>query len=173
MARLAPCAILGALLGSWLSVGIDVEALRQIIGVVMLLMLVVILLRPKRWLAGRVAARHPLLQQLGFFCIGVYGGFLQAGVGIFLLMGLALLAGQDLVRANGVKVALVLLYTIPATAIYAYYGMIDWAAGGALALGGALGGALGVRLAVWGGVGLVRWVLVAVLAVSGTRLLLG
>jgi uncharacterized membrane protein YfcA len=170
--RLAPSAVAGALLGSWLSIDIDVGALRQIIGVVMLMMLAVVVLRPQRWL-GEPSARHPALQQLGFFAIGVYGGFLQAGVGVFLLMGLSLLAGLDLIRANGVKVALVAAYTLPALALYAYSGLIDWVAGGALALGGGLGGLLGARAALWGGAGLVRIVLIVVLAVSGVRLLIG
>lgn len=171
--RLAPSAVLGALLGSWLSIDIDVESLRQIIGGVMLVMLVVVLVQPKRWLDGQISARHPALQHLGFFCIGVYGGFLQAGVGIFLLMGLALLAGLDLVRANGVKLVLVFLYTVPALILYAANGLVDWAAGGSLALGGVAGGILGARVAVWGGTSLVRWVLVAVLGFSGVRLLVG
>jgi hypothetical protein len=38
-------------------------------------------------------------------------GFIQAGVGFFLLAGLVLGAGLDLVRANAIKVLIVLLYT--------------------------------------------------------------
>lgn len=171
---LVPASVLGALLGSWVSTGVDVSTLRQIIGAVMLGMLVVVLVRPQRWLAEQPdpdAAWHPIFRHLAFFCIGAYGGFLQAGVGIFLLMGLSIFAGLDLVKANAVKVLLVLFFTLPALGIYLANGLIDWAPGMVLAAGGAVGGWLGARLALSGGASLVRWVLIVVLGVSGVRLL--
>ncbi|MEL6341948.1 MAG: sulfite exporter TauE/SafE family protein [Myxococcota bacterium] len=171
--RLAPATIVGALLGAWLSTDIDVALLRQIIGGVMLAMLIIVIVRPQRWLsADGGAGVHPALRHLAFFGIGAYGGFLQAGVGVFLLMGLSVFAGLDLVRANAVKVLLVFLFTLPAFGLYLANGLIDWAPGLVLAVGGAVGGGVGARLTVWGGAPLVRWVLVGVLAVSGARLLL-
>ncbi|MEZ4609736.1 MAG: hypothetical protein R2838_05735 [Caldilineaceae bacterium] len=63
------------------------------IGVVMIIMLVVILSNPKRWLREKseVAEGRPGVLMLGlFFVIGIYGGFIQAGVGIFLLAALVM-----------------------------------------------------------------------------------
>ena len=39
---------------------------------------------------------------VGFLIVGVYGGFLQAGVG-FLSLAMTSLAGFDLVRGNAIK----------------------------------------------------------------------
>lgn len=89
----------------------------------------------------------------GFFLTGVYGGFLQAGVG-FLALAMTTLAGFDLVRGNAVKVFAVLLLTILSLVAFAGTGHVDWPAGLALALGNALGGLVGVRLAVLKG---QRW----------------
>ncbi len=172
--RLAPAACLGALLGSWLSLDIDPALLSRIIGLAMLAMLPTLAIRPGRWLEGRVGSERPGPgAMVGLFCVGVYGGFLQAGVGVFLLAALVLLAGQDLVRANASKALLVLLFTVPALAVFILRGAVDPAAGIAVAIGAGAGGWLGSRLALRGGAGLVRGVLAVVLLVSGLRLLLG
>jgi len=65
--------------------------------------------------AEKAAKKPGWLQLFFFFLIGVYGGFVQVGVGYFLLAALVLVAGFDLVRANALKVWVVLLYTPFAT----------------------------------------------------------
>ena len=164
---------LGALGGSLLSVDIDEALFRQVIGGVMLIMLVILLIRPKRWLLGTGRGARPVgvVQILGFFAIGVYGGFLQAGVGIFLLAGLVLLAGRDLVRANAIKSLLVAAFTVPALVVFLANDLLAWQPGLALATGSALGGWLGTKMTVSWGPAFVRWVLLVVVAVSSTRLL--
>jgi uncharacterized membrane protein YfcA len=84
---------------------------------------------------------------VGFFLMGIYGGFLQAGVG-FLALALTSVAGLDLVRGNAVKVFTVMLLTILSLVVFAGAGQVDWRAGLALGLGNVLGGAVGVRVAV-------------------------
>jgi uncharacterized membrane protein YfcA len=83
----------------------------------------------------------------GFFAMGIYGGFLQAGVG-FLSLALTSLAGINLVRGNGIKAFVVLLLTTLSLAVFAGTGHIDWPAGLALGTGNALGSVVGVRLAI-------------------------
>jgi len=165
---------LGAALGAWLSVDIDEELFRRVIGAVMLVMLVAILARPKRWLDGRTAEPPGHLRLTGpivFFAIGAYGGFLQAGVGIFLLAGLVLVHGRDLLRANAIKVLLVAAFTVPPLLIFLWYDLVQWVPALVLATGSAAGGWVGARLTVTWGADLIRWVLVVVVTVSATRLL--
>ena len=168
---------LGALAGSFLSIDIDEQLFKRIIGVAMLIMLVILLVKPGRWLGRPDAAirrdtrAFRLGQILGFFAIGVYGGFLQAGVGIFLLGALVLLAGRDLVTANAVKSLLVALFTVPAVIVFQVNGLVAWQPGLALAVGSGLGGWLGSKLTVSWGPAFVRWVLVVVVAISSARLL--
>ena len=165
---------LGSALGAALSVDIDEQLFRRVIGVVMILMLGVVLARPKRWLDGD-GDRDPKAlwwQVPAFFAIGVYGGFLQAGVGIFLLAGLVLLTGRDLVKSNGIKVLLVCGFTLPPLLIFVINDLIAWVPGLALASGSMLGGWLGTKMTVSWGPSFVRWVLIAVVAISSVRLLL-
>ncbi len=171
---LAAPAIIGSLIGAQIAVNLDEQLMRQTIGALMVAMLVVIIIRPKRWLKGRPEAlqeRPGWGQLLIFFGIGIYGGFIQAGVGIFLLAGLVLSVGYDLVRANAVKVLIILCFTLFALGVFVINGQVWWGMGFLLAVGNALGGWVAARMAVERGAVFVRWLLIAVVAVSSAQLL--
>lgn len=172
VALLIPCC-LGAALGAFLSVDIDEQLFRQVIGVIMLLMLGVMMLRPKRWLEGRPdqPTRLSAGRWLCFFGVGLYGGFIQAGVGVMLLMSLVLLLGRDLVRSNAIKALLVTAFTMPALLIYGAHDLLMWKPGLAMAVGSAIGGWLGTKFTVSWGPRFVRAVLGVVIVVASTRLL--
>jgi len=165
-------AIIGAIIGAQLAVNLDEELLKQTIGALMVVMLVVVLVRPKRWLQGHTGNPRPgPIQFVIFFFIGVYGGFIQAGVGIFLLAGLVLSAGYDLVRANAVKALIVLMFTIAALGVFILNDQVRWDLGLLLAAGNAGGAWAAARMAVEKGAQFVRWVLIAILVVSAAGLL--
>lgn len=73
------------------------------------------------------------------FSAGFYGGFIQTGVGIYLLFVLFGAIGFDLNRANALKMALVLPFTVVALAIFIVNDLVLWAPGLAVAAGSALG----------------------------------
>ncbi|MCP4357455.1 MAG: sulfite exporter TauE/SafE family protein [Chloroflexi bacterium] len=167
-------AIIGSLIGAQIAVELDETLMRQVIGILMVIMLVVILLRPKQWLQGeleRMGERPSPSQLLLFFAIGIYGGFIQAGVGIFLLAGLVLDIGYDLVRANPVKNMIVLLFTISALIVFVLNDQVVWSIGLILAIGNSLGAWVAAQMAVERGAHFVRWVLIVVVAVSAANLL--
>lgn len=167
-------AIAGSLVGAQIAVNLDETMMRRAIGVLMVVMLVVILVQPKRWLKGE---RDTLdgwpgwSRMLLFFGIGIYGGFIQAGVGIFLLAGLVLGVGYDLVRANAVKVGIVLLFTISALVIFSLNDQVDLFIGLILAIGNMLGAWIATQTAAQKGAAWVRRLLIVVVAVSGANLL--
>jgi hypothetical protein len=167
-------AILGSLVGAQIAVNLNETLMRRVIGIVMVVMLFVILLRPKRWLHGKLEQIEgwPTFFQLAlFFLIGIYGGFIQAGVGIFLLAGLVLGVGYNLVRANAVKVGIVLVFTISALAVFIYNGQVNWIVGLVLAIGNMLGGWVAAKVAVERGAVWVHRLLVAVVVVAALNLL--
>jgi len=86
------------------------------------------------------------LQIIIFFVIGIYGGFIQAGVGFFLLTGLVLGVGIDLVKANAIKVFIVLLYTPFALLVFIYNRQVDYKLGLILAAGNMIGAFLGAKI---------------------------
>ncbi len=171
---LAAPAVVGSLIGAQIAVNLNEEMMRRAIGVLMVVMLVVILVRPKRWLEGRpeaVQERPGLVQMLVFFAIGIYGGFIQAGVGIFLLAGLVLSVGYDLVRSNAIKTLIVFCFTVSALIVFVMNDQVHWGMGILLAVGNAFGGWYAARTAVKRGAQFVRWLLIAVVVISALNFL--
>jgi uncharacterized membrane protein YfcA len=142
-------ALAGAALGVWAALNVPDIAFRRTLSIVMLAMTLGTLLH--RSLKGelRPEPQSPWHWSMvgGFFLMGIYGGFLQAGVG-FLILALTTVAGLDLVRGNAVKVFAVMLLTVLSLAVFAGSGRVDWPAGIALGIGNILGATVGVRLAV-------------------------
>lgn len=167
-------AVVGSYIGALIAVDLNEDLMRRAIGVVMVVMLFVILFKPDRWLKGRPegARRYPnLLEILIFFGLGVYGGFIQAGVGVFILSGLVLASGYDLVRANAIKVLIILMVTAMAMAVFAANSLVNWGMGLLLAAGNMIGALVASRLAVKSGARFIRWLLIAVVVVSSLDLL--
>jgi uncharacterized membrane protein YfcA len=167
-------AVFGSLIGARVSLLLDEATMRQVIGAVMLLMLVIILRRPSRWLRNDVErlATHPSWSQaLLLFVIGIYAGFIQLGIGIILLATLVLGIGYDLVRANAVKVTVVLATTTVALAVFVWNGSVMWREGLIMAVGNVLGAWVGARFAVERGAAWVRRLLISIVLFAAAHLL--
>ena len=107
-----------------------------------------------------------------FFAVGLYIGFVQAGVG-FLILAVTTMAGLDLVRGNALKVLVILVATPLSLAIFAGSGRVDWPLGLTLAAGNFLGGLVGVRLTVLKGHRWVRGVVTVTVVVFALKLWFG
>lgn len=167
--KLAFPAVLGSLIGAWVAVDINEEIFEKAIGVIMLLMLFFIFYKPKKYLYGRAdIIEKPLtwVHFVMFFAIGLYGGFIHLGVGYFLLAGIVMGAGYDLVKANAIKVFIVLCYTPFSLLVFIWYDQVDWGYGLTLAIGNIIGAFVASRLAVSKGVDFVKWVIVVVILVT-------
>jgi uncharacterized protein len=164
--RLAVPAVMGSIAGALVAVEISNSLMERIIAVLMVAMLVIIVARPDIWVkerAGTVSPHPSVWQYILFTGIGFYGGFIQMGVGFFLLAGLVLGCGHNLVRANAVKVFIVLIYTVFSLGIYFFHGQVDLKAGLFLAAGNMVGAWGGAHFTVRGGAKYVRYVLIAAL----------
>jgi uncharacterized membrane protein YfcA len=169
-----PC-VVGAIVGAELAVDLDEAQLRRIIGVLMLVLLALMLLRPERWIAEHADRREPrlLVEVPLFFAIGVYGGFIQISVGLFLIAGLVLGAGYNLVGANALKNFIVLLSMAAALVVFVLNDQVQWTYGLLLGAGQAVGAWLAAHLAVERGAKFVRSVVVVVTAVAALALFAG
>ncbi len=165
--------VVGSGLGAWLALGVGDREFRRLLAVLMLGICFWSLIDTgNRSLktAGALANR-PWLLKTGFFLVGIYGGFIQAGIG-FLVLALTTLAGFDLVRGNAVKVLAVLLQTLVALAVFLTAGQVRWAEGALLAVGGLLGSLVGVRLTVLKGHRWLKAVVTVTMVLFAIRLLL-
>ena len=167
-------AALGAMIGAVVASRMSAELFERVFGVLMLLVLIPMLRPSKNGRSGNAdeepAERPAWLEALVYFGIGIYGGAFQIGVGILLIAALSF-AGMSLVRANSIKVLVVLCFTAFALPVFIAADLIVWPTALVLATGFAAGGALGARLAVRGGDRLIRPILaVAVVALAGRML---
>jgi uncharacterized membrane protein YfcA len=161
----------GAILGAKLAVDLDETMMRHAIAVLLVVMLVPIL-RSTRPATKKAPAPLSFAWWVwpAYFAVGVYGGFLQAGVGFLYLALLAGAQGLDLVRANVIKVFLILAYSVVALAMFAAEGMVAPVQGLVLAVGNMAGGWVGAHMAVRKGDRLIRAILVVAVLASAAKL---
>jgi len=159
-------AAIGAIIGAFIAVEINEQIMKYIIGGLLIFMFFFTIFNPGVWLKSKtelVKTKPSIIQIIILFFVGLYGGFIQAGVGFFLLAALVLGVGFDLVKANAIKIFIVLIYTIFALSIFMYDGLVDYKFGIILAIGNMAGAFVGSRFAVSWGPKFVRYILLIVL----------
>jgi len=173
--------IIGAIAGVIVAINVSNEAFRNVFRFLMVLMLFVILVNPKRWLREtdtdfqpNIWLAIPLYLGLGF-----YGGFIQMGMGIFFLAVMVLFARYSLIEANAVKLFVIGIYTILVILIFHSQGLINWKAGLLMAVGQSTGGYLTAHYAsryekanVWAHRLLVVVVVLAILKLFNVHMLI-
>lgn len=133
----------GAFLGIYLAINISAEGFVTIYKYLLLLMLIIILVNPKRWIQSAPNINDRKQKKWlwpVYFALGVYGGFIQMGMGIFALAVFVLLGNKDMISANVLKALIIALFTIAAVAIFAWQGMVHWGYGITLGIGQMAGG---------------------------------
>jgi uncharacterized membrane protein YfcA len=171
-AAVLPATLLGSWLGSVFASHVSDEIFGPLFGVLMLVALPILLWNPTPRDVAH-AARPSALAHAAYFGVGLYGGAIQAGIGIPLLLALVSLGGLDLVRGNQVKVALVAALTAVALAQFVYAGKVVWSYGLILALGTSLGAYAASRVGARVGPKLIRPVLALSIILLAVRLLAG
>ncbi len=133
---------IGALVGVAVAVQVSNEQFLFVFKYLMLFMLVVLLVKPKRWLKETTedAKVNPLLAIPLFLALGFYGGFIQMGMGIFYLATMVLVSKYSIIEGNALKSFVVALYTVVVLAIFQFKGLIRWDVGMVLAIGQTAGG---------------------------------
>ena len=135
-------AFLGAILGSFIAVDTSGETFNRILAGVMVVIVAYMLFgsKAKDHRAERTDKRSQALGIIAFFFAGIYGGFIQAGVGYVIMSSLSFINRFSLLKTNVTKVVVVLIYTLASLAVFIYKGLINWELGMALAAGTATGG---------------------------------
>lgn len=164
-------AFIGSIAGALVAAELDPRVFDIVLGVVLLMMVATLFIKPAT-VAGpnEERRRRPILTIVSFLAIGFYGGFVQAGVGFLLIIGITTLFGYDLVKTNALKMLVVTLYSLFALGIFAFYGQVLWLHGLVLGLGNVAGALMGVRFAITRGAGAIRWVIVAAVVLTALKL---
>ncbi len=161
-------AVLGSIIGAYFGSAIPDEAFKKALGLIIIAVSALSLTSPERF---RFISSKRAFPWIGFFLVGVYGGFVQAGVGFFILAILSAM-GLDLVKANSVKVLIILVFTVFALFVFAVKGKVDLTAGIPLACGNATGAYIAVKVSVKKGSAFVKKVVIAALLFVSLKLIL-
>lgn len=160
-------ALVGAIIGAQIAVDMPDIIFKRVLAVIMLLVLGLILWNPSQKLHTKLLqdegvinlGRSRLIATMAvFFLIGIYGGFIQAGVGFIIIAALTTICGLSLVDTNSHKVFIVGIYTTFALLVFILNSKVSWPIGFALAAGNGLGGWVGSHWAVARG---ERWLRLA------------
>ncbi|QDT00708.1 sulfite exporter TauE/SafE family protein [Adhaeretor mobilis] len=172
--RLALPVLLGTIPGAWMAASLDPLLFKRAFGVLFLLMALVVWRKPQLLMeADRQAIESPVLEAGMFFLLGLYVGFIQAGMGLLMLLCIGLFHARELVNANAVKNAVAIFVTATALGVFIYYGQVCWRPGLIMAAGNLAGGVFGAKLAMKKGESLVFAFLIIVMVATGLKMLLG
>ncbi len=167
-------ALFGAIVGAYLgAIYFKGEIFNKILAIVMILVVIYMIFKPKQLLqidSERVEGKYFWLLIVAFFFIGIYGGFIQAGTGIFIILALNSIGRISLVKSNAIKAIVVILYTISSLVIYAYNDKINYSMGLTLAIGNSTGAWFASRYSVNKGDALVRWFLIIMVSIMAIKL---
>lgn len=155
--------VAGGLLGALAASFLPNLYLKPVLLSVMIGMALIILIRPsivaplegtsvKKLKDSRVAG-------ISLFIAGVYGGFVQAGVGFLLIGTIAGTLRYDLVRTNALKMMCVLAFTSVALIVFIWRDQINWWPALVLAAGTMVGSQLSVKVAVNASQTALKWFL--------------
>lgn len=162
--------LIGGFIGAKLAVDIDDVLFNRILAVIMILVVLNLVFesRSKRTLQEEKLDFKSKAIGLGsFFLLGIYGGFIQAGIGFLVIAVLTKIHHFGLVKTNYIKVFAAIVYTGVAVLVFALDNKIVWITGLILAVGQGIGGWYASRWSVdKGEVWIKRVMVIAVIGLA-------
>ncbi|KJS22880.1 MAG: integrase [Clostridiaceae bacterium BRH_c20a] len=172
---LAIPALVGSIIGSKIAISLPDEIFNKILALVMFAVLFLAIKQPQKKIIseeeGKLSPDRKIPSMIAFFFIGIYGGFIQAGVGFIIIAALTLITGMSLVRINSLKVFIGGLFILSSLLVFIISGKIDWSLGLTLAIGNSLGAWLGSNFAVVKGDKWIRYILIVTVTFMALKLL--
>lgn len=166
-----------SLFGGWIGASIAMEVpdhiFNRVLAIIMVLVVASIVFEKKIKTDQRqeiFTRKSQILSAIGFFFLGIYGGFIQAGIGFLVIAMMTHLHQFPLSKTNFIKVFAAILYTGTAVVAFAIGGRIIWEVGLILAIGNAAGAWFGSRWSVGAGDKWVKRILVIAVSILVVKL---
>ena len=163
----------GAYIGAQLAIDIDGYIFNKVLAIIMVIIGVLILFRQKKLelkLPERLEGKYLFWSIIGFFVIGIYGGFINAGIGIVIMLFLNRFNQMSLVKTNATKVAVVFIYSTVALIIFSFNDSVDWKMGLFMALGTIFGAWFASRWSVKKGDSVIRYAMLITISIMAVKL---
>ena len=144
---LSVSALIGSIIGAKIAINIDEDMFNKILSVVIIIVVLSIIYNKKPFNINseNISIEKKIISVILFFFIGIYGGFIHAGVGFLILSILSNYNGIQLSKANSIKVFVVFVYTFFALIVFIMENKINWILGINLGIGNSIGGWIASR----------------------------
>ena len=152
-------ALIGSLIGAYIAVDINDKIFNRTLSVIMIIVIILILFSPKILkgdLNERLSGKNLVVSCFVFFFIGIYGGFVNAGIGFIIMLFLNLYNKMNLVRVNATKSVVVLIYSIGAFLTFLFNDLVNFGYGFSLGFGTLFGAWWSSRYSVIRGEGIIK-----------------
>ncbi|MFT4833658.1 MAG: putative membrane protein YfcA [Marinoscillum sp.] len=144
-------AVIGCVIGAYYAMDIRNDVFNKILAVVMVVVMVLTVLKPylaKNGAEELLSTKRKIFSIGTFFLVGLYGGFIQAGVGFLIIATLTGIHGFNMAKTNSIKSFVIVCYTLVALGIFWWEDQIRWDYGLTLAAGNSAGGWIASRWSV-------------------------
>lgn len=144
-------AVAGCIIGAYFAVDIKSELFNRILAIVMVIVIILTVAKPyliKKGVEESFTKGNKAVSIALFFGVGLYGGFIQAGVGFLIIATLTGVHGFNMAKTNAIKSFVIVCYTLIALAIFWWEDQIRWDYGLTLAAGNSAGGWIASRWSV-------------------------
>jgi len=159
----------GAVAGALFSLNLNNEVFAKIFGIIVIFIAASLFIPNK---SGENAKEfNPFVLAVSMFVIGVYGGFIQTGVGFIQMAVFKHVGGMNLLKTNAYKMANTFIFTIPAVVVFALTDSILLDCAVAVAAGSAAGAKIGSGLAIKKGENFIKTIMFFVLIIIAVMLL--
>ena len=131
-------ALLGSLIGAQIAVDIKGDTFNKVLSFVMMAVVLLIVFKPKlkaKELIERTTGKHLWIGCLAFFFFGIYGGFINAGLGFILILFLHFFNHLSLVKSNATKAVIITIYMCGALLVFILNDAVNWKMGLTMAIG--------------------------------------
>ena len=144
---LSVSALIGSIIGAKIAININEDMFNKILSVVIIIVVLTIIYNKKPFNINseNIRIEKKIISVIMFFFIGIYGGFIHAGVGFLILSILSNYNGIQLSKANSIKVFVVFVYTFFALIVFIMENKINWILGINLGIGNSIGGWIASR----------------------------
>ena len=166
-------ALIGSIIGAQIAVDIKGETFNKVLSFVMMAVVLLIVFKPKlkaKELIERTTGKHLWIGCVAFFFFGIYGGFINAGLGFILILFLHFFNHLSLVKSNATKAVIITIYMSGALVVFILNDAINWKMGLTMAIGTSLGGWFTSRFSVKKGDGFIKIFLIVMVSIMAVKL---
>lgn len=144
-------AFFGALIGAKIAVLMPEEMFKKVLSAIMIFVIVAMSITSKQkfnFTEQRTQGFYFYVSLIVYFLFGIYGGFINAGMGFIMLLTIPFLNRFSITETNATKVMVVCIYSLAAILTFALNDKIDWKMGFILAIGNMSGAWVASRWSV-------------------------